>query len=335
MVVGRIETRQFFALVLGMGALILGALVYLEFRGLGSLFLFASAAPGISAAAAWAAGSAAALAGVLPSALYTFAFTLFTAAAIEGPFAGLLAASLWLVLGSLGEFAQAGGACPDWLRGANGAAARLWCAYVANGTFDWWDLIGGWAGVGVAYLCWMLPRRRSESVGGVPGRLRPVAFLGVLCSGVVFMVGSAAAPPMSQLQIRELQTRSYPTKDTKMVLKALLAVFQDEGFIVKHADRELGLVSATKEVDVESPLALLLALGADGSEARWAKVTVIECSATVSEFGEETKVRLNCQTKTFNNRGEVMEVHTIVVPEYYQQFFSKVDKGLFLEKEQL
>jgi hypothetical protein len=59
-------------------------------------------------------------------------------------------------------------------------------------------------------------------------------------------------PPKSQLQIRELQTRSYDTRNTKMVMKTMLNVLQDDGFIVKEANTELGLLTATKEIDVQT-----------------------------------------------------------------------------------
>jgi hypothetical protein len=36
-----------------------------------------------------------------------------------------------------------------------------------------------------------------------------------------------------------------------------------------------------------------------------------------------------------NNKGEVMTVKQVEDPKYYQEFFSKVDKGIFIEKEKL
>ena len=58
--------------------------------------------------------------------------------------------------------------------------------------------------------------------------------------------------PKTQLEIREYQTREYDTKDVKMVMKSLLNVLQDDGFIVKNASVDLGLISATKEINVEN-----------------------------------------------------------------------------------
>jgi len=143
------------------------------------------------------------------------------------------------------------------------------------------------------------------------------------------------APQKTQLEIREFQTRSYDTTDTKMVMKALLNVLQDDGFIVKNASVDLGLITATKEIDVEDKGEAFIALLFAGEKARYKKNSTIECSGNVSEFGSQTKVRVNFQTKMMNNKGEVMDVRQVDDAKYYQDFFGKVDKGIFIQKERL
>lgn len=143
------------------------------------------------------------------------------------------------------------------------------------------------------------------------------------------------APPMTQLQVRQIQSRKYNTKDTRLIMKAVLNVLQDDGFIVKNAQLELGLLSAEKDVDVENKGQALFATLLSGQQARWAKHAVIEVSANVSEHGEETRVRVNFQRKTFNNVGVVSNITQIIDSAYYQQFFSKVSKGVFIQEEEL
>lgn len=145
----------------------------------------------------------------------------------------------------------------------------------------------------------------------------------------------APQPQATQLQIREFQTRTYATKDTKMVMKAVLNVLQDDGFIAKNADVDLGLITATKEIDVQDDTEAAWNTLLRGKEARWKKNTIIECSANISDFGDETRVRVNFQAKMMNNRGEVMTVENVTDAAYYQTFFSKVDKGIFIAKEKL
>lgn len=154
----------------------------------------------------------------------------------------------------------------------------------------------------------------------------------------LLLPGCVMQPPIpqkTQLEIREFQTRSYETKDVKMVMKSMLNVLQDDGYIVKNANVELGLLTATKEVDVENEDQAFVATLISGREARWNKNSIIESSANVSEHGNQTRVRINFQLKTLNNKGEVVDVKQIEDSKYYQEFFAKVDKGIFIQKEKL
>jgi len=135
----------------------------------------------------------------------------------------------------------------------------------------------------------------------------------------------------TQLEIRQMQTRTYDTQNTKMVVKAMLNVLQDDGFIVNQADLELGFLNATKEVDVENPWEKFWATYEEG----WKKNSITTCTANVSQFGDKTRVRVNFQVKVMTNLGGVATVYQIDDPEYYQKFFSKVDKGIFIEKEKI
>ena len=155
---------------------------------------------------------------------------------------------------------------------------------------------------------------------------------------IVFAIGCATTgvtPTKTQLQIREFQTRSYETNDVKMVMKAMLNVLQDDGFIVKNANVVLGFLTATKEVDVESKGEAFVAGLFLGAQARWKKNSIIESTANVSEFGKQCRVRVNFQVKVMDNKGGVLEVKQIEDERYYQEFFSKVDKGIFIQKEKL
>jgi len=152
-----------------------------------------------------------------------------------------------------------------------------------------------------------------------------------------FIIGCATTPKprKTQLQIREFQTRVYDKCDTKMVMKAVLNVLQDDGFMVKNAVPELGLLTAEKEVDVESPSEVFWTSFFAGAHARWKKACVIECTANVSEFGTKTRVRVTFQQKVLDNKGGIIKVEQICSEKYYQDFFSKVDKGVFIEEEKL
>lgn len=146
-------------------------------------------------------------------------------------------------------------------------------------------------------------------------------------------MGGGMDPRMSQLQIREFQTRAFQTSDTLLVMKALLNVLQDDFYIIKNADAALGLVTATKEVDVDNRGFWKRAFADDND--RFKKNAIVECSGTVDGHGRRTRVRVNFQVKTYDNLGAVMGVVQVQDQKFYQEFFSKVDKGIFLAKEKL
>jgi hypothetical protein len=62
---------------------------------------------------------------------------------------------------------------------------------------------------------------------------------------------------------------------------------------------------------------------------------VRDFTGNVSEFGTQTKVRASFQRKVLDNRGGVLQVEPIDDPTFYQDFFSRMDKSVYLQKEQL
>ncbi len=140
---------------------------------------------------------------------------------------------------------------------------------------------------------------------------------------------------MTQLQIRQMQTRSYAINDPKRALKAVLNVLQDEAYIPRQADLDLGYIHAVKEVDVTKGNEAFWAKFWHGRNARWRKNSILDCAANVTEVKGGMRVRVNFQVKIMNNKGEVITVQAIEDPAFYQSFLQKVDKGVFLEKQGL
>ncbi len=136
--------------------------------------------------------------------------------------------------------------------------------------------------------------------------------------------GRASLPP---LRVREFQTRTYDTTDTKMIMKVLLNVLQDEGFVIKTSNPEIGLLTARKE---QSSAPCFLCRFADA-----VSLTSWDCSVNVTEFGQQTKVRVNVQVTGQSEAGHIRYVSEIDDPAYFQTFFAKVDKGVYIQKERL
>lgn len=102
----------------------------------------------------------------------------------------------------------------------------------------------------------------------------------------------------SQVQIRQIQTRAFDTTDKKKTLRTVIATLQDLGFVIDKADNELGTVSGTK---------------LDGYSLRM--------TVTVRPRGQkQILVRANA---TYN-------VTPVQDPQPYQQFFTALEKAIFL-----
>jgi hypothetical protein len=177
----------------------------------------------------------------------------------------------------------------------------------------------------------------------------------VVTSCTVVTYQQQAPTPKSQLQISEFQTREFDTNDTRLILKAVINVLQDDGFIVKNADQNLGLLFATKEVDLQNRgnsnsssndyWATLIEgmIKNQGGNRRnnnnepmtYQKLKTVESSINITEMGSRSKVRANFQAKILDNKGNTMEVYSVDDQKFYQDFFSKVDKGIFLQKQGL
>ena len=156
-----------------------------------------------------------------------------------------------------------------------------------------------------------------------------------LVTCVAGCIWGSSAPPKTQLEIREYQTRAFDTKDQKLVMKAVLAVLQDDGYAIKNADKDLGFVSATKEVDLGGGPIWSWGVNSGKGTARWQKLRVLDATVNITEAGKQTRVRLSLQQKILDNLGGIMEVGVVDDAKVYQDFFVKVDKGLFLQKENL
>lgn len=144
--------------------------------------------------------------------------------------------------------------------------------------------------------------------------------------------------PMTQLEKRQFQTRTYDLTDKALVMKAMLNVLQDEGFIVYNANPLLGFIYGVKDFDTsDSNIDISKEFGLSKSRLNWngVKVATIETTANVTEYGKSMRVRINFKRKLLNIYGNAQFIDDINDENYYQDFFSKVDKAIFLQKQKI
>ena len=125
----------------------------------------------------------------------------------------------------------------------------------------------------------------------------------ILAVALIAVAGCAAPTGVitaggSQVELRQMQSRDYETLDKRGTLRSVVATLQDLGFVIDKADFDLATISATKVQDYE-----------------------IRMTVTVREReGERLAVRANAR---FNEK-------PIEDPRAYQDFFSALDKAMFL-----
>lgn len=170
---------------------------------------------------------------------------------------------------------------------------------------------------------------------------------------------------MSQLEIREVQTHVYPTRNTKEVFKATINTLQDEGFTIINIEDELGYIRAKREFKgrrtdkkrvtiYSAELAYYIAIAAltSGAGAVYLadpilhlkneladKTVIVDTNANIESYGNQTRVRLTMIEKVLENadgysyiKSSPRKVVRIYSPLVYQEFFSELDKSIFYEK---
>ena len=104
----------------------------------------------------------------------------------------------------------------------------------------------------------------------------------------------------SQVQLRQIQTRVYDTLDKQDTLRSVLATLQDLGFVIDTADYEMATITATKLQEYE-----------------------IRMTVTVRDRdNNHLAVRANAR----------LDEEPIDDPRAYQDFFSVLDKSMFLTR---
>ena len=74
-------------------------------------------------------------------------------------------------------------------------------------------------------------------------------FLLILTFNIALPINAKEKPTQKgMLEIRDIQTRYYDTKNETAVIKAVVATLQDNGFIIQNIEDELGYMRAKKEI---------------------------------------------------------------------------------------
>lgn len=181
-----------------------------------------------------------------------------------------------------------------------------------------------------------------------PGRV----FL--LIGPVALLTGCAAGIPKEALQLtpeslaaRQMQTRRFDSGDEKTLLAAGGAVLQDLGFILKTSEPGLGILVADKDrsaVEAKQVVPavvfslLLSALAGQAVVIPWDDHQKISSTLVTHPSGagdSATSVRVTFRRIVWNSENRVTKMELLDEPAFYEEFFQRLSKSVFLEAQQI
>jgi hypothetical protein len=157
---------------------------------------------------------------------------------------------------------------------------------------------------------------------------RPLRYLALITLILFSSCARTVDPDVAQLHMRHLQTHTYVGYDAKTVTKEIIGSLQDEGYMIKNASHDIGLLTAEKDINIEKFSSKFFAYLFSGRKARWKKHSQLELTTNITEKGEKTKVRVNFLVRIFDNKGRIVDVKQVLDEEIYEAFFTKLQKGL-------
>lgn len=141
--------------------------------------------------------------------------------------------------------------------------------------------------------------------------------------------------------------RKYETLDEKKIVQASAGALQDLGFTIDKSEMDLGVIVSSKNRSAVSVGTATLAITADVASALFGgysnlygqtdKEQKIEASVVInpSLSDKAIVVRIKFQRVVWNQTGQVSRFETIKDPQYYQDFFERLTKAVFLEEHKI
>ena len=142
--------------------------------------------------------------------------------------------------------------------------------------------------------------------------------------------------PLTQLEKRQFQTKTYDANDNLLAMKAILNVLQDDGFIVYNVNSLLGYIYAIKDFDMSDPnIDIPKEFGVTKSRLSYngVKVATLEVGVNVTQYGDKSRIRANFKRKLLNEYGNAQMIEDIEEPAFYDNFYTKIDSAILLQKQ--
>ncbi len=143
--------------------------------------------------------------------------------------------------------------------------------------------------------------------------------------------GTSAIEDLTNLDLKELQVRTYPNINTETMLKTVINVLQDDYFFIENADSKIGYILASREFDTKNPnIKISDEFGCPKLITYIKRYSTARTEATISisSLGKGSSVRLNIRKKVYNIYNVNARVKEITDAKVYNHFFKDLDSEL-------
>lgn len=177
--------------------------------------------------------------------------------------------------------------------------------------------------------------------------MRNIIVLILVCS-LTLLGGCATKVPKdvlalspTSLEDRQLQSRKFQTSDEVALLAAGIGVLQDMGYTVEETEKDIGLVTCSKNADAtdagQVTAAIVIALLGGGAMPidKEQKIRVSFVTMPSKNEPDTYIARITFQRLIWNTQNQITTAETIKDPEIYQGFFEKLSKSVFLEAHKI
>jgi len=140
------------------------------------------------------------------------------------------------------------------------------------------------------------------------------------------------------LQLRQLQTRSFETREEKKLLSSGASVLQDLGFSIDESETPLGVIVGSKDrdaVEAGQVVGAVMVAVLFGVSTPIDNNQKIRASLVTRPTDKKTNLRVTFQRVVWNTQGQVSRTESIEDPKIYQEFFEKLSKAVFLEAHEI
>ncbi len=145
----------------------------------------------------------------------------------------------------------------------------------------------------------------------------------------------------SQVELRAMQSKDVELSDMNKLSRIVLQLLQDDGYEIENVDSNAGYFKAVKKMDggkeeykfaiydIYYPIAIYKYLTLNQY--------IKEISGTISIRTYENKatIRASFFADIKKEDGKLFSRAIIEDPKFYQEFYAKLDKAIFLEKNDL